>query len=1110
MVSDSGDYLGNGVARRWSSGNATITASGSSAGLTVKASGGTSGDEYTFGFWPPSGGQLAPGSYDNAQGQLNAPWPAVYAGGAGRGCNRNFGRFVVHDFDVSGSTINRVWIDYEIHCDYGPLASYGEIRINEPGDPDVYVAPANAFFPDRYPGAPSPRTLPIWVQNTSGSAVALGAAAIQDDTEGVFRVAHDGCARSLAPGAGCTVDVDFLPQSAGDKAARLVLPAGTAAGQYVVPLSGRGIAGHTSWDFTSEPGDPVGKGESGSYTPANAKITANATGTTYINASLVFDYDAQLLTTFTPGSGQALTAGKTYTTGDLNGPQISLKFRGVLCDHALGSFTIDEYVREGDRIRKLSLHFDARCNGGSGRFVSSFAYQATNPATPLPPSSGPTPTPSPSPSSGPAAEPVGAPASTPRLMVLASDPDGDGYNNIDVVDLDTRRRTTLLHADPAHEVTDDAPELSPDGTKIVLSSDRGWEVPAIFVLDRRDGSMKRVTDPPAMTIGRPRMDIEPHWSPDGSRILFTRLTLDPAHDAAATDGLLWVPADGGMPTRIPQAEHALSGDWSPDGHSVVFADLPTGDIDEVQGNLITEHIDGSNESSLGAVGSEPTWSPDGSAIAYATYTYRDQDRDRAADVQQIAWVSASGAAGGPFTQSRPGGAFTYADNPAWAPDSNSVLFDLSAYDSSGDLSPAEVWGVDRSDRRSGPVLTDVPDVADEYSPDVIGPGRTPITSGTPSRYVAVAPQRVLDTRSTSRVGPGGVVSVPVRGLMLGGSRVPDDVTAVVLTITAPGASAGTDVRAYPSGGGVPVVSNLNLGRGATVANLATVPVGADGAVLLRNNSGSVHLIADIAGYYVSSSGGDGFAAVNPSRVLDTRNGGTAGRVGPGGTVDLQVTGTSVPRGDGNADVVPADATAVVLNVTATSATAATDVRVYPTGSGDVPVVSNLNLSAGQTVANLVTVKIGPDGKVRLRNQSGSVHLIADIAGYYAPSAAGRFVPAGPARMLDTRNGIGAAPVTSVDGDVVELQVAGTRALPAAVAAVALNVTATAATASTDVRVYPGGPGSFVPPNVSNLNVVRGVTRANFAVVKVGSDGRVLVRNNTGELHLLADVAGYFV
>ncbi|MCU1543921.1 MAG: N-acetylmuramoyl-L-alanine amidase, partial [Microbacteriaceae bacterium] len=74
----------------------------------------------------------------------------------------------------------------------------------------------------------------------------------------------------------------------------------------------------------------------------------------------------------------------------------------------------------------------------------------------------------------------------------------------------------------------------------------------------------------------------------------------------------------------------------------------------------------------------------------------------------------------------------------------------------------------------------------------------------------------------------------------------------------------------------------------------------------------------------------------------------------------------------------------VLNVTGVAASASTDVRVYPAAATTVPVVSNLNLGAGQTAADLVVVKL-TDGVVRLRNSSGTVGLLADVSGWFGPA-----------------------------------------------------------------------------------------------------------------------------
>jgi hypothetical protein len=72
----------------------------------------------------------------------------------------------------------------------------------------------------------------------------------------------------------------------------------------------------------------------------------------------------------------------------------------------------------------------------------------------------------------------------------------------------------------------------------------------------------------------------------------------------------------------------------------------------------------------------------------------------------------------------------------------------------------------------------------------------------------------------------------------------------------------------------------------------------------------------------------------------------------------------------------------VLNVTVTEPGAVGFITVYPSG-GAAPLASNLNFTAGQTIPNLVIVKLNDVGVVSLKNGSaGGSHLIADVAGYF--------------------------------------------------------------------------------------------------------------------------------
>ena len=78
-------------------------------------------------------------------------------------------------------------------------------------------------------------------------------------------------------------------------------------------------------------------------------------------------------------------------------------------------------------------------------------------------------------------------------------------------------------------------------------------------------------------------------------------------------------------------------------------------------------------------------------------------------------------------------------------------------------------------------------------------------------------------------------------------------------------------------------------------------------------------------------------------------------------------------------VVSDGAVAVTLNVTATETTGAGFVTVWPCDRPR-PTVSNLNVVAGQTVPNAVSVQLAANGTVCLFATTG-LHLLADVAGY---------------------------------------------------------------------------------------------------------------------------------
>jgi hypothetical protein len=252
--------------------------------------------------------------------------------------------------------------------------------------------------------------------------------------------------------------------------------------------------------------------------------------------------------------------------------------------------------------------------------------------------------------------------------------------------------------------------------------------------------------------------------------------------------------------------------------------------------------------------------------------------------------------------------------------------------------------------------------------------------------------------------------------------------------------------------------------------------------------------------------GSTYTPVSPVRVLDTRDGtGTAGVINPvgqAGVIDLKVGGVSG---------VPANATAVALNVTETGSTAppgGSYLTVWPAGTAQ-PLASNLNFYAGTSMPNLVIARLGTDGKVSIYNNLGSVNVVADLQGWFVPdNTASAYTPVNPARILDTREGIGATAAQVGPGGVVELNVVGVGGVPATgVTSVVLNVTVTRDTGPESfLTVWPSGTNR---PLASNLNFNSGPPATNLVIAQVGSGGKVAFYNNLGSTDVIADVQGWF-
>jgi hypothetical protein len=371
---------------------------------------------------------------------------------------------------------------------------------------------------------------------------------------------------------------------------------------------------------------------------------------------------------------------------------------------------------------------------------------------------------------------------------------------------------------------------------------------------------------------------------------------------------------------------------------------------------------------------------------------------------------------------------------------------------------------------------------------------------------------VLDTRDGTGVqnqrrgplGAGQVTKLHITGV----AGVPaTGAGAVVLNVTATGATESGYVTVYPCGIDRPLASSVNFTKGVDVPNQVTVKIGTNGDVCFFAGT-QTDLIADVSGFYADDFAavpGYGYHELDPARLVDTRDGTglTNGRL-PGPLAAGEVLAVDVTGSAG----VPADnAKAITMNVTTADAAAAGYLTVFPCDRVR-PTVSNLNFDpSASAVANLATVRVPTSGQVCFF-ASVSVQLIVDVQGYFSPGPGAVFTPLAPTRVLDTRDGTGVSDRRSGPfgrGEVRRLHIAGVSGVPTDATAVLLNVTVTAAPGAGYVTVFPCG---RAVPKASNLNFVKGVDRANLVKAKIGDGGDVCFFTATAT-QVVADLEGYF-
>jgi hypothetical protein len=250
--------------------------------------------------------------------------------------------------------------------------------------------------------------------------------------------------------------------------------------------------------------------------------------------------------------------------------------------------------------------------------------------------------------------------------------------------------------------------------------------------------------------------------------------------------------------------------------------------------------------------------------------------------------------------------------------------------------------------------------------------------------------------------------------------------------------------------------------------------------------------------------GSSYHSLNPTRLLDTRNGtGLAGPFSSHVARTLQVTGGVVPTG----------ASAVSGNLTVTQQTSLGFLYIGAVAMND-PTTSTLNFPLNDDRANAVIVQLGAGGTFSVTYAAPTLgptaHVVFDVSGYFTlDGSGGTLMTTTPTRLLDSRYGTGLSGVFS-SHVARTFQVTG-GVVPTGAIAVSGNLTVTQ---QTSLGFLYAGPVPMNNPTSSTLNFPFADDRANAVVVPLGAGGTLSITYAAPTLgptaHVIFDVNGYFV
>jgi Tol biopolymer transport system component len=391
----------------------------------------------------------------------------------------------------------------------------------------------------------------------------------------------------------------------------------------------------------------------------------------------------------------------------------------------------------------------------------------------------------------PTATPTPTPVYNGRIAFVSTHA-ADGNIDIYVMRPDGTEQTRITN-DPAGESD---PDWSPDGTKIAFASTRddtsGLGESAIYIMNADGTNQTRLTDLSDVSL----FTGTPAFSPDGTKIAYQKGI--PNSGNGYDINVYVMNVDGTNRVQLTNID-GFEPTWSPDGSKIAFRSARS-----FANEIWVMNADGSNQVNLtnnNASNFSPAWSPDGTKIAYGSYLDGNTD---------IFVMTADGSNQTRVNNDPSSNEF----GPAWSPDGTRIVYfsDLGVYP----LSDIYVINADGTGRIQ---LTTDPDVGENWpawqplSAPLPDPTPTPpadLSVTADAQPYEVAPGGTLvSTSVATNNGPAQANEVRV------GVIVPPDVA--VDSINAPGYRNDNPVTFNIAVGASNNFSPGNQNRGQTTA-----------------------------------------------------------------------------------------------------------------------------------------------------------------------------------------------------------------------------------------------------------------------------------------------------